>query len=70
MADVPAIPGGFLLGAALEYRKDIPAFFVRVVDECGPIGSFRLGPLTMIQVNDPELVKELFDPHRARDRPR
>jgi cytochrome P450 len=40
----PVVPGSFLLGSALDLRRDMPAACERARAECGDAVRFRVGP--------------------------
>jgi cytochrome P450 len=51
-----------------ERRRDPLGTFVRLRDAHGPVVSFRMGPLDMYLVTEPDLVQEVFTTHSARVR--
>lgn len=51
-----------------ERRRDPLGTFVRLRDAHGPVVSFRMGPLDMYLVTEPDLVQEVFTTHAARVR--
>lgn len=51
-----------------ERRRDALGMFARLKEEHGDVVHFRMGPLDMYQVTDPELVQEVFTTHAARVR--
>ena len=54
-----------LIGAR---RRDPLGMFVGLRDEYGPVVGFRMGPLDMLLVTEPDLVGEVFTTHAARVR--
>jgi cytochrome P450 len=51
-----------------ERRRDPIAMFERLRDEHGPFVRFRLGPLDMYLVTDPDLVQQVFTTYASRVR--
>ncbi len=51
-----------------ERRRDPLGMFVRLRREYGPVVAFRMGPLDMYLVTEPDLVQEVFTTHAARVR--
>ena len=51
-----------------ERRRDPLGMFERLRDEHGPVVGFRVGPLDMYLVTEPDLVQEVFTTHAARVR--
>src|SRR4051794_14455535 len=51
-----------------ERRRDPLGMFARLRDEYGPVVGFRLGPLDMLLVTEPDLVGEVFTTHASRVR--
>ena len=52
-----------LIGAR---RRDPLGMFAGLRDEYGPVVGFRMGPLEMLLVTEPDLVGEVFTTHAAR----
>lgn len=51
-----------------ERRRDPLAMFARLRDEYGPFVAFRLGPMDMYLVTDPDLVQQVFTTYAGRIR--
>jgi cytochrome P450 len=51
-----------------ERRRDPLGMFTRLRDEHGPVVCFRMGPLEMLLVTEPDLVQEVFTTHADRVR--
>ncbi|MGE0027061.1 MAG: cytochrome P450 [Thermoleophilia bacterium] len=51
-----------------ERRRDALGMFTRLRDRYGEVVRFRMGPLDMLLVSDPDLVQEVFTTHASRVR--
>ncbi len=51
-----------------ERRRDALGMFTRLREEYGPFVAFRMGPLDMYLVTDPDMVQEVFTTHAAKVR--
>jgi len=57
---IPQLPGLPILGNALDFQRDRLELLGRVARECGEIGSFRIGPKSVVVITSAELVQELM----------
>lgn len=57
---VPRVRTRSLLGSWLEFKNDRIELFRRVFRECGEVGSFRLGPASVLLVNSPKLLNTIL----------
>ena len=70
-APVAAPPGPGRRGSLKligERRRDALGMFARLRDEYGPFVAFRMGPLDMYLVTDPDMVQEVFTSQASRVR--
>jgi cytochrome P450 len=51
---------GSPLGNLLAIRRDVLGFLSRVAAECGDIASFRVGPMRLVLLNHPDLIREVL----------
>ena len=58
-AVIPAVSAAPLTGNLMEVRRDWLGLLRRLARECGPVGSFRLGPRRAYVFNDPALASAL-----------
>ena len=56
----PGPVGRFLLGHALEYRRDSTAFLTRLAAEYGDVAAFRLGPQRLCLIADPADIERVL----------
>lgn len=59
-ARVPSPPARPLLGHLPEIRRDPLGFFARAAAEYGAVVPIRMGPQTVLMINDPALVKQVL----------
>lgn len=60
----PGPKGAWLVGSAPRFRKDMPGFIEACRDEFGDIVQYRLGPIRICQITDPDMIREvLVDQH-------
>lgn len=60
---IACMPGLPLLGNLLDVRRDRLAFFGRVRERCGKIGSYRLPGRLMILITDPAYAHAVLVEH-------
>jgi len=65
---IPQVPGLPLLGNLLAFQRDRLAFLLRLAQECGDVGQFRIGPHTIVLLNSSEVVHAAFVEHADRFR--
>jgi cytochrome P450 len=56
----PALPGHWLLGNLREFRRDMLEVYRRCARECGDIGSYRIGPRTLVFINHPDFIEQVL----------
>lgn len=57
---IPRIKGSLLFGNWSEFQKDRLGLLLRVARECGELGEFRMGPLSLFLANSPKILHELL----------
>jgi cytochrome P450 len=57
---VPQFEESWLLGSWSDFKQDRLALVNRVARQCGPLGRFRLGPVSMYLVNSAPILKQLL----------
>jgi len=60
---LPRLRGLPLLGSLIDLRRDRLALLRRLWGECGPIGTFGLGPVEVVAVTDAALAHQVFVEH-------
>lgn len=60
---IPHIPEPPLVGSLPEHTRDRLTLYLRVVQQCGDVGSFHFGPFRVIFFNKPEYVHSVFVEH-------
>jgi cytochrome P450 len=58
---IPHLSGLPLLGSALDFQKDKLEVLFRVARECGEIGTFRVGPKTILLACSAELIQAVLE---------
>ena len=62
---IPAVKGNPILGSIRKFETDRISFLLENADTFGPICVFRIGPMRIVQVNDPALATEIIDGHHG-----
>ncbi len=60
---VPGIPEPPLIGSLPEHTKHRLNLYLRIVQQCGDVGSFHFGPFRAVFFNNPEYVHRVFVEH-------
>ncbi|MBX3065290.1 MAG: cytochrome P450 [Anaerolineae bacterium] len=60
MKEVPGPKGQPVIGSLLEWRKGQIPFLMKMAHDYEEIARYRLGPLTVYQLNQPELIQEVL----------
>ncbi len=60
---IPHIAELPLVGSLSEHTRDRLNLYLRVVRQCGDVGSFHFGPFRVIFFNTPEAVQSIFVEH-------
>jgi cytochrome P450 len=63
VTDIPGPRGLPLLGNIPEFRRDQPAFLLRLAREYGDLAGFRLGPLPFVLVSHPDGAQRVLQEH-------
>ncbi len=56
----PVFKAGSPVRNLFAIRRDVLGFLTRVAGECGDIASFRVGPMRLVLLNHPDLIKEVL----------
>jgi cytochrome P450 len=56
----PHLPGHFLFGNLLQFRRDTLATLASADRDCGPIAQLALGPERLLFINDPAMIREVL----------
>ncbi len=61
----PGPKGKPFVGSLFEFRKDPLAFLLDIAQEYGDVRRFQLGRKQIVQVNHPDLIREILvsNPH-------
>ena len=59
-ATIPHLPGPPIVGHAMALQNDRLGLFQRTVVACGDIGSFTVGPQTVVLLNSPALAHDVL----------
>lgn len=62
---IPHLSGWPVFGSLAAFRTRRLALFEQVRQACGPIGSFSLGPRSLVMLADPALIQRVFVDHAA-----
>jgi cytochrome P450 len=60
LATIPQVRGLPVVGNLPEFRFRRLELYLRIVRECGDIGTYRVGPRTVVLLNAPELAHEVL----------
>ncbi|PTL81650.1 cytochrome P450 [Vitiosangium sp. GDMCC 1.1324] len=57
------VPGSFIFGNLEDFKNNRLELLLRVKETCGEVGSFRLGPLSVLVVSSPHLAHTILVNH-------
>ena len=59
----PGPRGHFLLGSALDFRRDPLGLVVKSREQFGDVVRYRMGPLLVYQITHPDGVEQVLQTH-------